>query len=746
MTAVHVHLLRGCTPTPLAHYLKALGILRLISKQADPAARGFWRDDYFNLVTALDRTALDRFFLHEYQPTPLVAPWNQGSGFYYKEDKGLDPLERSTAPRLRPVRDGIAAARAISAPFAAAIAATKAAEEAFKQDKKSEEKKAAVAAAKSVQAEMKATLLMRCRSSWRGPLLEWLDAALVLAGDGSPEYPALLGTGGNDGRLDFTNNFMQRLGILFLCDDPLAPASSMAESLLPVALYADPGAGLVGGATGQFQPGRAGGANMSAGFDGPALSNPWDFVLMMEGALAFVSGMARRADVAGAPQAAAPFAVRASAIGYGIAAAADESARGEQWMPLWSEPALYPALCALLSEGRARFVRESTQRPVDFARAVARLGVARGIEAFQRFGYLELNGQSNLAVPIGRFVVAPQPHQDLLNDVDRWLNTMRAVTRDDLTPRALRSAVRDCDEAVLAVCRVGSDRGRWQQLLMSLARAEAALLRTPKTTVERRLRPLSHLSPGWLRAADDGRGELRLALALASQGVRRHFLPLGDDRESSFATDAGGLRRDADVVCTGQDLVRDCLALMSRQVVLGRRDGEHGLPLRALPGCEAHLADINNWLDGQLSDARILGLAQGLMALDWKRLRAEGNPLGAPLREGPDALYAALRLTHLPAGWHRGGGRGEDDLDMIRLDPETILRLDAGDLTGALKVCLRRLRAAGLRPVLREGSADPMRTQRLGASLAFPLCERDIWLCARLITKPDSQGTAVTGA
>lgn len=54
-------LLAGCTPTPLANYLKALGVLRLLSVR-DPDVRGFWRGDRFVLRTVLDRAAIEHFF------------------------------------------------------------------------------------------------------------------------------------------------------------------------------------------------------------------------------------------------------------------------------------------------------------------------------------------------------------------------------------------------------------------------------------------------------------------------------------------------------------------------------------------------------------------------------------------------------------------------------------------------------------------------------------------------------------
>lgn len=41
---MRLHRLDGCAPTPLAHYLKALGVLRLVAEQLDPQARGWWEE------------------------------------------------------------------------------------------------------------------------------------------------------------------------------------------------------------------------------------------------------------------------------------------------------------------------------------------------------------------------------------------------------------------------------------------------------------------------------------------------------------------------------------------------------------------------------------------------------------------------------------------------------------------------------------------------------------------------------
>lgn len=84
---MHQYLLTGCTPVPLAHYLKVLGILRPVAEQKDPDACGRWRGEYFELRTSLSREELQKFFLEEYRPTPVLAPWNGGSGFNFQEEK-----------------------------------------------------------------------------------------------------------------------------------------------------------------------------------------------------------------------------------------------------------------------------------------------------------------------------------------------------------------------------------------------------------------------------------------------------------------------------------------------------------------------------------------------------------------------------------------------------------------------------------------------------------------------------------
>ncbi len=104
--------LPGCRPAPLASYLKALGILRLVAEQKDGEALGFWRDDAFVIRSSLSAEALVTFFADEWRPTPVVSPWNGGSGFWPStSDEALRKIETSGDPRLREYAAAIGFAR-----------------------------------------------------------------------------------------------------------------------------------------------------------------------------------------------------------------------------------------------------------------------------------------------------------------------------------------------------------------------------------------------------------------------------------------------------------------------------------------------------------------------------------------------------------------------------------------------------------------------------------------------------------
>jgi len=100
-------LLPGCTPEPLMGYLKALGVFRLVTEQADPSATLCWKGGIACLTSRFDRQTLVAFFRDEYKPTPVLAPWNGGSGFYDGGREPLKAIEESKSERLRIYREAI---------------------------------------------------------------------------------------------------------------------------------------------------------------------------------------------------------------------------------------------------------------------------------------------------------------------------------------------------------------------------------------------------------------------------------------------------------------------------------------------------------------------------------------------------------------------------------------------------------------------------------------------------------------
>ena len=249
-------ILTGCTPEPLMNYLKALGILRLVSEDkehGDPTGCGCWRNDVFVLQSKLDRDALTKFFLNDYRPTPIVGPWAGGSGFFTKDNKKavFTLASAKSSDRCQLYRQVIEAVQPILEQVGVKAKPTR---------------------------EQKAELLRRYRSELPQEVVGWMDAALVLQNEGQAFAP-LLGTGGNDGRLDFSQNFMARLLTLGIHD---AAPDRRAARWLDNALFGDPIPELMAAAVGQFAPGRAGGPNATQGMEGNSLDNPWDFVLMIE--------------------------------------------------------------------------------------------------------------------------------------------------------------------------------------------------------------------------------------------------------------------------------------------------------------------------------------------------------------------------------------------------------------------------------------------------------------------------------
>lgn len=486
--------LAGCRVEPLGSYLKALGLFRLVATQAEPGALGWWESDAFVLRSQVDSGGLVELLLDRYRPTPVVCPWSKGSGFYPKDQQaGIAALEESTTDRLVHYRAALAGARGLLRRVDPELTGDKA---------------------------LKDQILALARSELPDQAVEWIDAAVVLASD-HPVYPPLLGTGGNDGRLDFSNNFMQRLRtVLSLTPGSRAPSRSTLEAWVRGSLFGIPVVGEKDRAVGQFDPAAAGSPSTGWRGETPSILNPWDFVLMVEGSLAFAGNTARRLG-SRSSLGAVPFTCRSSSLGY-PSAAGGEGARGELWAPVWEHPTPYGEIAHLMAEGRCEWDGGQARSGLEMVKAVASLGMERGIGGFVRHAFVERSGLSYLAVPVDRV------RRDSLGELepdfaaslarlDRWMARVASVTD---APAAVRSAVRRFEQAEYRFVR---HRGHSvATVLDAAAQVELAVGQA------RRSKSLSHIPPvgglraaAWLGRIDRSSVEGRLALALASRRDER---------------------------------------------------------------------------------------------------------------------------------------------------------------------------------------------------------------------------------
>lgn len=659
-------LLEGCTSRPLAAYLKALGILRLVGEQRDASACGAWRNGCFVLSTSLSREELCDFFLHDWRPTPLVSPWNAGSGFYPKAANkiyGLDLLMQSQDPRLGEYQDVISRIR--EWPEFRGLAALPKDQALGKRDE--------------VCKEHKTRFLQRCRSQLPEACLPWLDAVCILS-EGEPEFAPLLRTGGNEGNMEYANNFMQYVSEVFL---PSNARSS--HDWLESALFAVPTKGLPVIATGQFDPGHTGGRNQGRGFVvKKAPVNPWDFILLLEGTLLFAGTLARRSP-ADPAQVSFPFSVKNRTVGF-ASSGVNTKAAGELWLPLWSRPASLREVRRLLGEGRATLGRRQAADGLDFAQSIALLGVERGIDRFERYSFLEGRGQSYVALPSGTLSVRYRPKVSLLEPVARFLKQRYLKKGEE--PNTLKSARRQFEAADFACTRT-PDARHFQAVSRALAQMDA-LPNLPTLLAA----PCPDLADGWISACDDGGPEVRIAAALASLGRERKSGPLRAPGLESIGS------------------------LFLHRLLLAQRFGVS--PLNA--SVRLHPSDLLPLLHGTLDMALLQDLlrAFSLVGAPQSMPRSWKQPLHS--ERLPYAL-ALLKLFYTPLPPDCG-------LDTARLHPELrIARLiQAHRLEEACMLAAQRVRIAGggalYLPVSFTESVRGLASAAVLACLAVPVAPR----------------------
>lgn len=755
--------LEGCTPEPLMSYLKALGVFRLVSEQADRDATACWENDVFTLYTCLDRDALVKFFLEAYKPTPIVVPWS-GGDFIGVDIEGSNRVFKNTPTGSTIIEAFLCTSGERLDNYRKVLQeALKALKLAGISKKTDMEKK-----------DNKVRYLSILRSRVLEDTVLWIDSAAVIAEQSTP-FSAMLGSGGgSDGNTHFSDNFMQNLWDVLPDFDSqreqrkgqqLGDTASISKELLFDALFDLPTNQLVVNRTSAlYDSGAVGGPNATQGMERKSLANPWNIIFLFEGVLGFAGALVKRIGVNAVAAASFPFQFRYTTASDTNSADKESSGR-ELWMPIWLHQSTWEELTYFLGEGRAEVGRKSAQNGLDMARAVASLSVDRGIDSFYRYSIVKgrVGGDNYMtAASQGRFPVRYQRNVELLQEpnFDNWLDRFRSACSGNNVPARFTSALRRIESAIFDYCRYG-EQSEMANVLIALGAAERELAVTRGKVGQSKMIPwpLSGLDQRWIEATNDGSPEYRIALALA--GVRDPSQTkenLGPLRCNMEPVEAKGWNLNwlanpsPQVVWSSSDLMRNLAAVLERRLMDGARAGCKELPIEGrIP---LSLNDVANFQYESVDDARIEALLWGLIAVKpaWPKQRSP-DVFTLPLPR----VYALLKLLFLPrplvSDPDESGKRvwklskdGKEGL-RIRPEPRILSLLRAGRVGEACEIAYRRLLASGIPPMpgptssgVWRGSAwedafcDP---QRLAAALLLPIDDNAVNQLVRIVTRFD---------
>jgi len=686
------HVLSGIRPEPLASYLVGLGVIRVVAEQADDELCAWWDDAGMVVETTVDDLAA--WLAETFVPTPVLRAWNEDDGFGLTDGPPSAELAQLLAipsSRLDPYRAALAVANEAAARFRGSWS--------------------------------KENVIREFRNRCPEQMVAWIDAAAVLVG-GKAEHPPLLGTGGSDGNFDFADNLHQHLATILA---PGEAATTRRLALIRDVLHGTQIEALTAATAGQFDPGAVGTRNGSPFGKARPLVNPWTFVLMIEGAMLFAATLARRSIHNVAGRAAIPFTVAQSP--EGSPSGADEDSRGEVWVPLWRRPLTYAEIRHIFGEARAAWRGRPAQRAAEFYAATRTLGIARGIDAFVRYGIHQRNGKNHFAVPIERVVVRNRPAVALAARIEGWVNQVR---RGDAST-AIGQAARRYDAAYLEFAKTG-DPIALGRLLATVTDLEMAVGRSGRAreTVPVRVPPNARRFLEVLRYAESP--ELRLAVGLASCRTLRGAAPPRTMRQILLPVDRGSDARSGTKppVVAGfgvrplERVLADVLVWRARTGIEEQSDSDGDRSVRGVltfrRGVPVPAADLHAWVQRRVDDDLLLMWFKACLALDWRGVRPTWTE--PPAVELPVPLLGMLHaLAH--GVMVRQDGHDDRSGTVLGLQPDWPLRLAAGKLADVHAEAARRLRLAGI--TVADAASEAVLRDLDGARIAAALVPR----CAR---------------
>ncbi|MCD4786201.1 MAG: type I-U CRISPR-associated protein Csx17 [Candidatus Eremiobacteraeota bacterium] len=788
-------ILQGCTAEPFISYFKALGVHRLLSEQLSPRhpdlppIKGFWKNRVFHLSSPFSREEIVDFFINEYEPTPIVSPWYAGSGFHEGNNTtGIDAILGATDKRFNPYKETINHIQGWSDFFLQNLTIHKLLEIArrkFSQDKKISEstrnieemlkplftgnvteskrqkilslkvedlrshkdelntyldepielvksiRKFRTQIKKKTLEQNKEKIIQACRNRLSHKVVEWVDVACAIGTEGKIFYPQVMGSGGNEGHLEFSGIFMQCLNYLFISSS----SATSAGSLLATSLLDKISSDFYKLSTGFFDPGRAGGCNQGIGIETKDFPvNPWDIVFNLEGIIAWSSAVPRKYGLVTEKLLSSPFTVQIRGVGYASSSSHDETkAKAEVWTPLWEKPVKYAELKAFLREGRVEVSqqqRRSNRRArnsIEFAEAISTLGVDRGVTDFVRYSILERRGVgSYIALPAGVIQVKEKKEADLVRELHPILANIDFFLRKNSKnlPASFQNARRRIDQSIFELLLKGGE-SRAKRLIASLGNLQRLLSRLDTEKAGNIISPYGELEPRWIEFADDGSVEVRVAAAIAS--ITSTGKKVGPLRINLVPVHKSNWSRQT--AWRGNSIFDRLASVMQRRMMDAARLGCEKNPLWSR--LQVSLDDVLRFIEGEFDPGLLEDLLFGFSLIKWKdknkekeyrdtlsRLRDKWTENGkGKLTRFIPRDYAVIKLLYLDRLTDQSGKEVQ-----LKYEPGVIPLLEAGRLKDACNTARRRLFVAGLNPVKPKfPDHDSEYGTRMAASLLIPI-------------------------
>lgn len=764
--------LPGCRHDILGHYLKTIGLLRVLATCAapehrDPDAEGWWdtKNAWFCLRSAKYPTQekLVEFFAKHYRPTPVFAAWNKEPGSSADESGKFG------------VRGEWEIASSLSAQVVRAT-----------------ESKNPVNQSKLIASEA----LEAYRDAAMPNVVVAIDSIASAFAQSNAEHPLFLSKGiaGNAhlwrAHWKYLAAFQKHRAAYEKAEREVASYKGTARrleklqakvekvlhSIRDLLPFQEQCAAAAKGKGTPFFPDAIKAYNIGSGWVTENYPfNALDYVLAVEGGFAMRGSVGRTLAANSRRFAAFPFVFDAGEdlVDDGNEVKGTSSAL---WFPLWDRPVTFSELASFISDAQARLPGKEARFSAEFMRALHSQGVDAGFTGWQEFrfkmkisrvpwvttgAYVESTFRED-ATRLNRALLPLDESQFLDQFEIKWAKGVKPKA-DSKSPHPVRAAL----NAAMETASRETTPHHCLDLLCAVFRAcrQMAISESFRDTLTgeraRFFQPLP-MEPWNHLLREMNQPELRIARAVSamtSGGKQPNgeyskvlpmlgsLLPLKLGPGGWFLPTKGD--RSHQAVWSGTDVSHDLAAVLARRYMDSLTDDRPAL----VSSFGAPLEDVLAFLHGDLDDRLIARWIEALSLIGWKVMKVEDSPAAGdwvPPAIPPE--YAALRtLLELECA-HRQEG---DTKKRRSQQPIALLcQRSASTLPPAVTEALRwigiwgvpnpyangteKSRLAGRDIIILRTFSPCTDAARLAAAVCIPLRWRDSFALYRAVSLPQA--------